>query len=338
MSARGTGLPTCSGLARAVGVDPAGTASTIRSWLLLEQPGAWGEHARERAYRAALGDAGWDRLREVWQAEQLRPLIARRAGRATGRPGSLIVGSARDGRQWLERLPAAALPELDLAALAAGRPGHGEPLEGPLLAVCTNGSVDRCCAVRGRPLAAALAAVHPERTWEVSHVGGCHFAANLLVLPDGVLHGNVTPETGLAIAASALRGGLDPALMRGRTTLGGACASFASTAEVALRRRLAMTGRDALAVLAEQPHEDVVLDGEGAQPAGADVLLRAGDSTWRAVVRRRDLPGLRSVCDPDQTVTSAEVVSLVPAPAPGLPRAEQHGVSDARSPAAAPPR
>lgn len=313
MSTPGTGLPTCSGLTRTLGVDPAGSASTIRSWLLLENPGAWGEDARERAYRGALGDAGWNRLREIWQAEQLRPLIARRAGRASGRPPSLIVGSARDGRHWLERLPAAALPGLDLDALAAGRPGHGEPLEGPLLAVCTNGSVDRCCAVRGRPLAAALAAAHPERTWEVSHVGGCHFAANLLVLPDGVLHGNVTPQTGLAIAASALRGRLDPALMRGRTTLGGPCASYASTAEVALRRRLGVTGRDALAVVAEQPHDDVVLDDDGPQPAGADVLLRAGDSLWRAVVRRRDRSGLRSVCEPDQTVTSAEVISLVPA-------------------------
>ena len=313
MSAPDAASPTCSGLARAAGVDPAGTASPIRSWLLLEHPGAWGEDARERAYRAALGDAGWDRLREIWQVEQLRPLIARRPGRPDGRPATLTVGSARDGRHWLERLPAAALPDVDLDAVAAGRPGHGEALEGPLLAVCTNGSVDRCCAVRGRPLAAALAAEHPERTWEVSHVGGCHFAANLLVLPDGVLHGNVTPEAGLRIAAAALRGQLDPALMRGRTDVSDAYGSYGSIAEIALRRRLGMSRRDPLAVVAEQPHDDVVLEHDGPQPAGADVLLRAGDSTWRVVVRRRDVRGLSSVCDPDQTVTTAEVTSLLPA-------------------------
>lgn len=316
----GTGAATtCSGLVRSLGVDPAGSASAMRSWLLLEHRAPWGEDARERAYRAALGDAGWARLQRIWQAEQLRPLLARRPGRPSRQePPALILGAARDGRHWLERLPAASLPALDLEALAAGQAGHGEPLDGPLFAVCTNGSVDRCCAVRGRPLAAALAAAHPERTWEVSHVGGCHFAANLLVLPDGVLHGNVTPEAGLRIAAAARQGEVEPALMRGRTTDSGhpTGTGFAAAAEVALRRRLRLPALDALAVVHEQPHADVVRDDAVPQPAGADVLLRAGDRTWRVVVRRRDLSGLTSVCEPAQVVTTADVTALVPVDVP----------------------
>ena len=47
----------------------------------------------------------------------------------------------------------------------------------PMLLVCTHGVHDTCCAVRGRPVAAALARRWPEATWECSHVGGDRFAA-----------------------------------------------------------------------------------------------------------------------------------------------------------------
>lgn len=47
---------------------------------------------------------------------------------------------------------------------------------------------------------AALAEQHPQQTWEVTHVGGCQFAANLLVLPSGLLYGALGPDTGLEVA------------------------------------------------------------------------------------------------------------------------------------------
>jgi hypothetical protein len=284
--------------------------------VLLEHPGPWGTGAREAAFRQGLGEAGWARLEELWLAEQLRPLIVRRPARGGGRPardpadvGSLFVGAAHDGRRWLERLPAAALADLDLEAVAAGRPGHGRPVDGPLLAVCTNGTVDRCCAVRGRPLAAALAAAHPERTWEVSHLGGCRFAANLLVLPDGVLHGMLTPEAGLAVAKAAVGGWTRPASLRGRT----GTSAFSSTAEVGLRRGLQLTGLDDLTVLDERPHADTVVGEDGPEPAGADVVLSAAGRRWLAVVRVRDLGRHLSVCDGTSRLSTTELVSLTPA-------------------------
>jgi hypothetical protein len=307
-------VPTCSGLTRTLEVDPAGTASAIRSWVLLEHAAPWGEQARDQAFRGALGEQGWDRLQRLWPAEQLRPLLIRRPGRRrTAEPASVFVGAAHGGHRWMERLAAQGLRGVDLEAVAAGRPGHGEPVDGPLFAVCTNGSVDRCCAVRGRPLAAALAAVHPEQTWEVSHVGGCHFAANLLVLPDAVLHGALTAETGLQIAAAALQGHTDPALMRGRAGVdGSAVSAFAATAEVALRRLLGPAWLDELTVLKEQPHADSVAGEQGPEPAGADVLLSAGGRTWRAAVRARALGEHISVCGGIQPLTTTDVVELVP--------------------------
>ena len=305
-------VPACSALRARLGVDTAGSASAIRSWLLLEQPGAWGEGVRDETYAAALPARQHALLRQLWHEQQLRPLVVRRpdrAGRAAVPDPVLLLGAAVDGRRWLEQLPARALPSLDLAAVAVGRPGHGEPVDGPLFAVCTNGSVDRCCAVRGRPLVAALAAAHPARTWEVSHVGGCRFAANLLVLPDGVVHGGTSPDDGLRIAAAALRGRLDLPGLRGRT----GTSACAGTAEVALRRRLELDRLDDVRVLDERPHPDQ-LDGEdGPEPAGADVLLRAGEQTWLAVVRAVDLGVHTSVCDGQAPVATHVVTDLSPA-------------------------
>jgi len=307
--ARTPTAPTCSALRRALGVDTAGTASSIRSWLLLEHPGAWSETARDDAFAAALPADRHDLLQHLWENEQLRPLVVRRPGRPGRRPATapvLLIGSTRGERPWLERLPARALPTLDLEAVAHGVGGHGEPVDGPLFAVCTHGAVDRCCAVHGRPLVGALAAAHPERTWEVSHVGGCRFSANLLVLPDGALHGGASPADGLRIAEAAVAGRVDLVGLRGRT----GSSTFAATAEVALRRRLDLTGRADVQVLSEHPHADVVEGEQGPEPAGADVVLLAGVDVWRVAVRVRDLGPATSVCDGSEPVVTTTVTAV----------------------------
>ncbi len=98
-------------------------------------------------------------------------------------------------------------------------PGAGVPDGGPLYLVCTHGRPDTCCAVRGRPLAAAVAADRPGRTWESSHVGGCRFAAAMVLLPHGVVLGHVPPARGAAVAADYAGGLLPPEWVRGRTSL-----------------------------------------------------------------------------------------------------------------------
>ena len=82
-------------------------------------------------------------------------------------------------------------------------PAAGVADDEPLVLVCAHGRHDTCCAVRGRPLAAALAADLPERTWEASHVGGCRFAAAMVLLPHGVVLGNVAAADGPKIAGGA---------------------------------------------------------------------------------------------------------------------------------------
>jgi hypothetical protein len=85
----------------------------------------------------------------------------------------------------------------------------------PIYLVCTHGRHDACCAVRGRPVAAALASAYRERTWECSHIGGDRFAANVVVLPHGLFYGHVPPTRVVELARQYDQGLVVPDLLRG---------------------------------------------------------------------------------------------------------------------------
>jgi Sucrase/ferredoxin-like len=206
----------CATLSRALTEAQFGTASRVRGWVLLEQPGPWGPEAVvESQLDRDLAHA----LHRAAEAARLRLLLIRRSGRRGGPPvgrggpgdrrGGPPVGrgagqpttcflahtSRRD--RWLERRrldDPAELLELDMAKVTAGeRPGFGEPVSEGVYLVCTNGRHDRCCATYGRPLALALAEGHGDLVWESSHVGGDRFAGNLVCLPSGHYFGRVGP-------------------------------------------------------------------------------------------------------------------------------------------------
>jgi hypothetical protein len=85
----------------------------------------------------------------------------------------------------------------------------------PVYLVCTHGRHDACCAVRGRPIAAALAGAYPDRTWECSHIGGDRFAANVVVLPHGLFYGHVPVTRAVELAKRYDEGNVVPDLLRG---------------------------------------------------------------------------------------------------------------------------
>ncbi|HWM72801.1 MAG TPA: sucrase ferredoxin, partial [Nocardioides sp.] len=143
--------------------------------------------------------------------------------------------------------------DLDLAALGRGRSAGLGPAEGSLFCVCTHGKHDACCAERGRPVAAALEAAHPEETWEVTHIGGDRFAANMVVLPHGLYYGRLDPVAALGVAGTHLSGGLDLDHLRGRSGLG----MPAQVAEIGLRRRLEEARNDAVRFLDATRDDDV---------------------------------------------------------------------------------
>jgi hypothetical protein len=264
----------CATLSRALSEPLYGTASRVRGWVLLEQPGPWGREAvTESRLDPDLGRA----LDRAAAAAHLRLLLIRRPGRGASQPHACFVAHTSRGRRWLERRrldDPAELLELDMAAVVAGeRPGFGEEVAEPVYLVCTNGRHDRCCATYGRPLALALAAGHGELIWESSHVGGDRFAGNLVCLPDGHYFGRVGPADADRVVGLHRKGSIDLAHWRGCCT----DPPVVQAAEWFARRRTGLLGVGDLDLLGRERLEGGVEAVRFGRPGGGTlrVLLRA---------------------------------------------------------------
>jgi len=188
-----------------------GTAFPAARLLLVEQPGPWG--------RTGLRESRFDtevaaRLEARANAERVRVLAIRRPGRTPADAvRSWYYVDTRDGRQVVRR------GEYDddsdvLEVPLDGSAGRRDAA--PLYLVCAHSKHDTCCALRGRPVAAALAEQRPGKVWECSHIGGERFAANVLMLPSGLVYGRVLPFAAPEFVAAAESGEVIGALLRGR--------------------------------------------------------------------------------------------------------------------------
>ena len=188
----------CSDAARGRGDVMTGTAPPQPRLVLVETGGGWGPNAH-----TSLPADVRDHLVQRATAASARVLLIRRPGELTRRRGpwrwyAVDPGAAVGAR--VVRGTWASGAELLGVVDAVEQQASGEPtaapapLDEPLLLVCTHGRKDVCCAVRGRPVAAALARHWPEQTWECSHTGGDRFAANVIVLPDGACYGGVDAD------------------------------------------------------------------------------------------------------------------------------------------------
>jgi hypothetical protein len=191
-----------------------GTAFPAARLLLVEQPGAWGRDGlTESRFDAATARALIARAGQVG----IRVLAIRQPGRTpAGRPRRWGLADCRVGHEairWGTYVDDAELLELPLdgsAGLADDRPSY---------LICAHSKHDTCCALRGRPVAAALHDERPGRVWECSHVGGERFAANVLVVPLGLLYGRVLPFAAREFIELAEAGEVVGALLRGRVGL-----------------------------------------------------------------------------------------------------------------------
>ena len=247
----------------------AGTASTVRSWLLLEHAGPWGVDAFVDA-RLPVGFGA--ELLARCRAAGVRPLLIRRVG-ATASGGGCFVMRSGPEPPWIERTRLDGIEralELDLDALGRGERLGLEPWAEPLFLVCTHGRHDPCCAERGRPLAKALADAFPEETWECSHIGGDRFAGNVVAFPHGLYFGRVEAEEGPRVAAAYAAGRIDLEHFRGRS-----CEPMAAqAAEHALRVERGLDGID-----------DVELETFRREGEEVSATFRVGPGSERVVVR-----------------------------------------------------
>tara|TARA_R110002020_G_scaffold134252_3_gene299653 strand:+ start:933 stop:1799 length:867 start_codon:yes stop_codon:yes gene_type:complete len=69
-------------------------------------------------------------------------------------------------------------------------------LQRRVILCCTDAKTDACCARYGFPVFKALAAAAPAFNLDVlqcTHIGGCHFAPSVIVMPDRQRYGRLTP-------------------------------------------------------------------------------------------------------------------------------------------------
>lgn len=198
----------CSDSARLRDDPRIGTAPPAMRWMLVEQNGGWGRDALTSLDAPAVVRS---HLERALAESGARLQLIRRPGRVgperegaprrwfvvdVGAGGVVAQGIVGVGGTDGERAASvAAALQSPVDGLSAGRPRDDRRF----VLVCTNGRHDVCCAVRGRPVAAALAALRPDDVWETTHTGGDRFASNLVMLPEGVVYGGLDP--GSAVAA-----------------------------------------------------------------------------------------------------------------------------------------
>ena len=218
------GAPRCAPAAEQRGDPKEGSATPVERWLLVEEPGPWG---RDALTDCAIDRGVADELAARADQARVRIILIRRPGRAgrpAGRAGDRSAGvkrswavvDSRPGREvswWGHWSRDTELLDVALDGSGGQRSGAATYL------VCAHGRHDTCCAMRGRPVAAALAAVRPEQVWECSHTGGDRFAANLVVLPHGFAYGHITPAVAPGLVEDYEAGRVDPKWLRGRSSL-----------------------------------------------------------------------------------------------------------------------
>jgi (2Fe-2S) ferredoxin len=197
-----------------------GTAPVSAAYLLIEHPGPWRFDALAGAeWSAEVVAAIAAAVREC----RGRVLLIRRPGRRRPRRHKaddwawavVRVGVGTRWGTWHDErdLLAAAAALRAASTLEAAPAGPARPE--PVLLVCAHGVHDTCCALRGRLVAAALADRWAEETWECSHIGGDRFAANLVMLPDGIYYGGLDAESAPRVVADHLGGQVAVAHLRG---------------------------------------------------------------------------------------------------------------------------
>ena len=231
-----------------------GTAGRATAWLALEHVGQWG---RDVLDGSALGEELSAALGEATSRAGLKFLLIRQAGRE----GRVLHGAQDDSGTPTHRvLYAISTPgEEKLYSFSVSTPEQlldlpldnpealiqatgAELMDSPAILVCTHSKRDRCCALRGRPIAAHLADILPPNVvWECSHTGGHRFAPVGIMLPTGYTYGRLSEPSALA-AYLSLAGRSIPSLhgLRGRST----DTPVEQAAEVAVRLELEKKGEE----------------------------------------------------------------------------------------------
>ena len=172
-------------------VEGSAVADTPR-WFMIQVQDGWAPKTPDAAcLQGDVGDHITDELARIGGA---RLQLIRRPQACTGVTVIAADTGGKQPRAFSLRLDTLAdLLDVDIVALFEGGAG-AEPVDEPVVLVCTHGIRDRCCAVEGIPVYNALAERTDGHVWQTTHLGGHRFAATLVVLPEGLQFGRVKPN------------------------------------------------------------------------------------------------------------------------------------------------
>ncbi|MFI9450112.1 sucrase ferredoxin [Amycolatopsis sp. NPDC052450] len=280
----------CADLAEAAGDPGEGTAPPAGHWLLIEHPGPWG--------RLALKESGIDPAAVASLSSWARRVngriaLIRRVARRTEARERRHRWFRIDARPGHEEIRAGEFTDAAELALATSARGRGWP--DPLALVCVHGRHDTCCAVRGRPLAAAVAADFPDAAWECSHLGGCRFAPSMVLLPHGFTFGGLRPGDAGGVVREYQRGTLDTKYLRGRS-------SFEPLVQAAHHHARAATGATGI--------DDLRLI-EYVRDSGSDWRVEFAGPGCTVYLRERHMPANRRLTCASEPVSGIRVFELL---------------------------
>jgi hypothetical protein len=133
--------------------------------------------------------------------------------------------AAQDRRILVHASPTASDGSRDTAGMMiealAAKGWETEPMAGPRLAICTQGTRDRCCAKWGFAVYREASRLwregrFPFEPLECSHLGGDRYAATGIVFPSGSMYGHLDRADLQALGEAEAQGRIIPGHYRGR--------------------------------------------------------------------------------------------------------------------------
>lgn len=263
--------------------DLPGTAKPMTLFLAVEHLSGWGHDIMDDDVLGELAAP----LARVLKDNCASMQFIRKPGRAGQYRDErkLYIARTDHGTCYTTRISGIEdLLSLDIPALADGTwgtctlpPRDVVRVDHPIMLVCTHGKRDRCCAIKGRPLAAGMqSCFFGDEVWETSHAKGHRFAPTMILLPWGYSYGRLSTAQAVDAVTVSAQGKMYLTGLRGR----GCWDAPGQAAEIAVAQALGAhtvpVGSLVVTETTADEHDAVAHQGVP-EPASPSTLSRATD-------------------------------------------------------------